>query len=408
MNRQRQKQSRQFSNKYPIFPRHQFRWGVASLILSLVVSLLILKLNASNLSNPTPALFNPTTAIENLAGKSLEPQEIQKIAEFLQISPSETRLTFDRTPLFILHDTAWSMTRGNIEEQQKYARGPMKLGPNVYIPRHATNQSILDSIARPFFERYRPTATFYEQAAEILPADTRDQLARQIWRLTPETVRINAFNNALNDVPLSTRSARELQKRARIWFNMPSESAFKSLVKRYPHNYFDGAKSTALWATEAICTQVSHPICDRLKPVFEERNRRVISSVNIELVQAPGSHCVTKGRLKSLPGYTDYQYRQTAKYYLLAALQTGQLPQIVSHFAIDSFLINQGKYPHCDPRGFDLQRLYDLISPALGYDLGTVYGMVPRYGTDVRAGDNIWWHQRVFGKSLPSQKQQGR
>ncbi len=33
---------------------------------------------------------------------------------------------------------------------------------------------------------------------------------------------------------------------------------------------------------------------------------------------------VTKGRLQPLPGYSDFQYQQTAKYYLLAALQTGQ------------------------------------------------------------------------------------
>jgi hypothetical protein len=402
MNRQRRQKSRQFSiPRYTIFPRNQWRWGIASVVISLVLSLLIIKLNASSLSNPTLNVFNPTTAGENVAGRSLNESEMQQIADFLQVPTPETRLNFDRTPLFILHDTAWSMTRGNIEEQKKYARGPMKLGPNVYITRqpHPADKNILDSIARPFFERYRPTATFYEQAAEILPAETRDQLVRQIWRLTPENIRTDGFNLALKEVPLSTRSARELEKRARIWLNTPSEKAFKNLVKKYPTNYFDGAKTTGLWATEAICNQVSQPICDRLRPIFAERNRRVISSVNIELVQAPGSHCVNKGRLQRLPGYTDFQYQQTAKYYLLAALQTGQLPQIISHFAADSFLINQGKYPHCDPRGFDLQRLYDIISQALGYDSGTVYGIVPRYGTNIRAGDNIWWHERVFGKA---------
>ncbi|MDJ0585772.1 hypothetical protein, partial [Microcystis sp. M49636_WE2] len=368
MNRQRRQKSRQFSlPRYSIFPWEQWRSGVTSLVISLVLSLLILKLNTSSLSTATINIFNPSTVGENLAGKSLDELEKQKIAEFLQIAPPETELTLDRAPLFILHDTAWSMTAGNIEEQKKYARGPMKLGPNVYIPRkpNSRDRDILDSIARPFFERHRPTATFYEQAAEMLPADTRDQLVRQLWQLTPETIRVKGFALALAGVPLSTRSAPELEKRARIWLNTPSEAVFRRLVKEYPTNYFDGAKSTALWATEAICQQLSHPNCDRLQPVFAERNRRVISSVNIELVQAPGSHCLTKGRLQPLPGYSDFQYQQTAKYYLLAALQTGQLPQIVSHFAVDSFLINQGKYPHCDPRGFDLQRLYNLISQAL-------------------------------------------
>ncbi|CCI34818.1 MULTISPECIES: hypothetical protein [Microcystis] len=406
MNRQRRQKSRQFSlPRYSIFPWEQWRSGVTSLVISLVLSLLILKLNTSSLSTATINIFNPSTVGENLAGKSLDELEKQKIAEFLQIAPPETELTLDRTPLFILHDTAWSMTAGNIEEQKKYARGPMKLGPNVYIPRkpNSRDRDILDSIARPFFERHRPTATFYEQAAEMLPADTRDQLVRQLWQLTPETIRVKGFALALAGVPLSTRSAPELEKRARIWLNTPSEAVFRRLVKEYPTNYFDGAKSTALWATEAICQQLSHPNCDRLQPVFAERNRRVISSVNIELVQAPGSHCLTKGRLQPLPGYSDFQYQQTAKYYLLAALQTGQLPQIVSHFAVDSFLINQGKYPHCDPRGFDLQRLYNLISQALGYDPGTVYGIVPRYGTNIIAGDNIWWHNQVFdAANLPT------
>lgn len=406
MNRQRRQKSRQFSlPRYSIFPPEQWRSGVTSLVISLVLSLLILKLNTSSLSTATINIFNPSTVGENLAGKSLDELEKQKIAEFLQITPPETELTLDRTPLFILHDTAWSMTAGNIEEQKKYARGPMKLGPNVYIPRKPSSRDrdILDSIARPFFERHRPTATFYEQAAEMLPADTRDQLVRQLWQLTPETIRVKGFALALADVPLSTRSAPELEKRARIWLNTPSEAVFRRLVKQHPINYFDGAKSTALWATEAICQQLSHPNCDRLRPVFAERNRRVISSVNIELVQAPGSHCLTKGRLQTLPGYSDFQYQQTAKYYLLAALQTGQLPQIVSHFAVDSFLINQGKYPHCDPRGFDLQRLYNLISQALDYDPGTVYGIVPRYGTNILAGDNIWWHNRVFDQAnLPT------
>ena len=210
MNRQRRQKSRQFSlPRYSIVPPEQWRWGVTSLVISLVLSLLILKLNTSSLSTATINIFNPSTVGENLAGKSLDELEKQKIAEFLQIPPPETLLTLDRTPLFILHDTAWSMTAGNIEEQKKYARGPMKLGPNVYIPRkpNSRDRNILDSIARPFFERHRPTATFYEQAAEMLPADTRDQLVRQLWQLTPETIRVKGFALALAGVPLSTRSA---------------------------------------------------------------------------------------------------------------------------------------------------------------------------------------------------------
>ena len=118
MNRQRRQKSRQFSPpRYSIFPPEQWRWGVTSLVISLVLSLLILKLNTSSLSTATIDILNPSTVGENLAGKSLDELEKQKIAEFLQINAPETELTLDRTPLFILHDTAWSMTAGNIEEQ---------------------------------------------------------------------------------------------------------------------------------------------------------------------------------------------------------------------------------------------------------------------------------------------------
>jgi len=119
MNRQRRQKSRQFSPpRYSIFPPEQWRWGVTSLVISLVLSLLILKLNTSSLSTATINIFNPSTVGENLAGKSLDELEKQKIAEFLQIAPPETELTLDRTPLFILHDTAWSI----VKFQYKYSQ----------------------------------------------------------------------------------------------------------------------------------------------------------------------------------------------------------------------------------------------------------------------------------------------
>jgi hypothetical protein len=362
-------------------------------VIGLIIALLILKLNVASLSLPS----------SNLAGKALEDTERQQIAEFLDIPLPTENLTIQRIPLVILHDTAWSMTEDNIREQQENARGPMQLGPNVYVPRQPdpSQDSILDVIARPFFESHRPTATYYEQAADILPVEVRDRLARILWRYTPEALRSTALDRSLTDVPLSTVSVEELKKRSRLWLEANSEENFQSLARKSPHNYFDGAKTTALWAVETICTQVTNDTCTRLQPVFEERHRRVTSTVNIEIVQNPGSHCLTKGRLQALPDYTDYQYRETAKLYLFAALQTGQLPEIVTHFAVDSFLLDRGKLPHCDPRGFDLQRLYDEIARVMDYPEGTRFGILPRYGTNPRQGHNIWWDQRVFGRSSP-------
>jgi hypothetical protein len=403
---------------------YRFFRGLIPFAIALIITGLIFKLNLAGLSNPDTvqrvhpeAIESPiaqsspnpnhrtwTIANDTPVGKPLEAWQQQQIAVYLGIPVPTNSLNIDRTPLFILHDTAWNMTADNIREQQLYAKGPMGLGPNVYVPRqpNSSNSNIIDTIARPFFEIHRPTATHYEQAAEMLPTPTRDRLARAVWRSTPEKVRAAAFSAALTDVPLSIRSPAELQRRSRMWFNAPSEPKFDALVKKRPLHYFDGAKSTALWATREICQQVASANCDRLRPVFAERDRRVASSVNVEIVQLPGSHCRSSGRLQGLPDYTDYQYRETAKLYLLAALQAGQFPEVVSHYAADSFLLNQGKSPHCDPRGFDLQRLYDEIALVTNDPAGTLYGVVPRYGTDPRRGVTIWWNNRVFGGSSPT------
>ncbi|MEG3436813.1 hypothetical protein V0288_06740 [Pannus brasiliensis CCIBt3594] len=407
MNRNRRNRSVAFTTD---FSRYRFFRGLIPFAIALLVTLVVFKLNLSSLSNPDIATIQKreTTIPEenfdlNLAGKTLEDLERQRIANVLNVPIPNYPVPLDRTPRFILHDTAWNMSANNIREQQLHAKGPMGLGPNVYVPRgpNAAVKNIIDSIARPFFEPHRPTATHYEQAAEILPTETRDQLARAVWRQTPENIRTAALSDALKDVPTSYRSPKELQRRSRMWFNASSEGKFESIAETMPTHYFDGAKTAALWATREICRQSANKTCDRLRPVFEERDKRVASSVNVEIVQLEGSHCDTTGNLKGLPGYTDYQYRETAKLYLYAALQAGQFPEIISHYAADSFLLDQGKSPHCDPRGFDLQRLYDEIGQVAGYPVGKLYGITPRYGTDPRNGVTIWWERRVFGRSAP-------
>lgn len=407
MNRNRRNQSVAFTTD---FSRSRFFKGLIPFAIALIVTLVIFKLNLSSLSNPELATIQkletpiPEENFDlNLAGKTLEDTERQRIAESLGVPiPSDT-VPLDRTPRFILHDTAWNMSADNIREQQLHAKGPMGLGPNAYVPRgpNAAVHNIIESIARPFFEPHRPTATHYEQAAEILPTETRDKLARAVWRKTPENIRAAALDSALKDVPTSYRSPKELQRRSRMWFSAHSERNFEITAEKMPAHYFDGAKTTALWTTREICRQSANKTCDRLRPVFEERDKRVASSVNVEIVQLEGSHCDTTGNLKGLPDYTDYQYRETAKLYLYAALQAGQFPEMISHYAADNFLLEQGKTPHCDPRGFDLQRLYDEIGVIAGYPSGKLYGITPRYGTDPRRGVTIWWERRVFGRSAP-------
>jgi hypothetical protein len=407
------------------FSPYRYLKGIIPFVIALIVTAIVFKLNLAGFSNPdtvkrvhpdpavsppsenrdtkNPAVRTWTIPDATPIGQPLDEFQRQRIAASLGIAVPARTLTIDRTPLFILHDTAWSMTADNIREQQLYAKGPMGLGPNAYVPRqpNASVSDSIDGIARPFFEAYRPTATHYEQAAEMLPTDTRDRLARALWRQTPESLREAALHDGLIGVPVTFRSPKELKRRARMWFNAPSEKSFDALVEQRPLHYFDGAKSTALWATREICQRVSNPTCDRLRPAFEERDRRVATSVNVEVVLPAGSHCQTSGKLQGLPDYTDYQYRETAKLYLYAAILSGQYPEVVSHYAADSFLLNQGKSPHCDPRGFDLRRLYDEIAVISGDSPGTLYGIVPRYGTNPGGGDTIWWNNRVFGGSAP-------
>jgi hypothetical protein len=362
--------------------------------LALLAVAIVVKLNGAGTSQP----------LANMAGQTLEESRRQAIATSIGIPVPPDTVSLQRSPRVVLHDTAWNMSTANIRDQQQNARGPMKLGPNVYIPRQpaAANENLLDPIARPFFDPHRPTSTFYEQAADILPAAERDRLARDLWRSTPEDLRAIALDVALTDVPTSTVPADELKRRSRSWLDASSEENFQNFRRSYPDNYFDGAKTTALWTARAICDRTPDNItCTRLQPVLEETRQRVAATINIEIVQLPGSHCLTRGKLQRLPGYTDYQYATTAKLYLYTALLTGRFPDITTHFFVDSFLLNQGKFPHCDPRGLDLQRLYDEIARLSGDPPGTLYGIVPNYGTDPRRGANIWWSDAVFGRSPP-------
>jgi hypothetical protein len=95
------------------------------------------------------------------------------------------------------------------------------------------------------------------------------------------------------------------------------------------------------------------------------------------------------------PPYTDRQYVNVINLYLRAALMAGRFPEIITHFAVDAFAGG-----HCDPRCFNLGKLYELIAASMGHPKGASYGIQPSYG--LKSGtNNVWWSDKICHGSHP-------
>jgi hypothetical protein len=143
--------------------------------------------------------------------------------------------------------------------------------------------------------------------------------------------------------------------------------------------------------------------CKKLAVYFPAREARVGSIVPIEIVQVgvidPKKNlntCDPKNpNVKPMPSppYSDNQYLNIALVYLNAAYVSGRFPEATTHFVVDAF-----ERGHCDPRCFDLQKLYDTIAVLLGHGKGSTYGVKPSYG--LTWGTNtIWWDNTICGGS---------
>lgn len=370
-------------------------------------------------------------------GRPLSEEERQHIIQILgQQSWATSIPTFEQIPKFILHDTSGDLSDAGIQSLAGKARGPLGNGIAAYVARSGKV-----TIARPiFFNQRRPTATVYEKSVDILSESIRNQEARRVWQATATPSRQAALKNAVVGLQIDETS---LMQRAIAWLNSPSEQAFETLKARSSTN-LDGGKTTGLWTIAQICDRVlmdsknvaniasSSPTektlksaCQRINPVLSENRKRVASSTHVEIIQNRGSECYTSdAQVKAYnatvpdnskiqgdsiiplqtwerPAYTDQQYGQIASLYLQAVLQANQFPQITTHYWVD-----RGEFgnigTHCDPRGFDLMRLYQTISLALGHPSDTLYGIEPRYGLHPEKGDNVWWVDAVFGELPPS------
>ncbi|NJK48572.1 hypothetical protein HC931_10650 [Candidatus Gracilibacteria bacterium] len=381
-----------------------------------------------------PALYDaPEQASNSKVGRPLSEAEKQAIAQILRVNPPATPpLRFEQTPKFILHDTSGELSDEAIYNLTQQSRGPLGLGIAAFVSRDGKV-----TLARSFFDPRRPTATVYEKSADILSETARNQEIRRVWQSTEALLKQATLNQAVAGLNLNV----SLVNRAAIWLNAPSERAFEAMRSQ---TNLDGGKTTGIWAISNICDNVlmdrdravrmaSSPqtaktlqtSCQKLNSVLSETRKRVASSVHVEINQMRGSECYTSNaqvraynaqvaasarigansivplQTWDRPAYTDEQYQKIALLYLQSALIAGQFPEITTHYWVD-----QGKFgkigTHCDPRGFNLTRLYQEISLYLGNPPEMRYGIEPRYGLHPEKGDNVWWLEAALDELPPS------
>jgi hypothetical protein len=462
----RQKSSKYFFLNQKIERIHQLEYlkkiAVISVLIALILSVIgfFVLGRTTSTSTPTSTLPVPTKSdrAETLVststkdreppqpsnskvGRPLSDEERRAIAAILgETSINNRAIAFEQTPKLILHDTSGELSDSTIEEKKQSAIGPLGNGINAYVTR--AGKVIL---SRAFYDPRRPTATVYEKSADILTESQRDVEARRVWQTAAASVKQTALQNAVAGLNLNEAA---LMERATTWLNAPSDSAFKALEARSSTS-LDGGKTTGLWATAQVCDRVvadkhnaislaSSPAssktlkaaCQKLHPLFQEKRKRVASSVHVEILQMRGSECyTTDAQVQNYnanvadglhiagdslvplqtwehPAYTDAQYEKVALIYLFAALQANRYPEITTHFWVD-----QGKVgkigTHCDPRGLNLTRLYQLISSALGHPPDTLYGIQPQYGLHPEKGDNVWWSEAILSELPPSENSFG-
>jgi hypothetical protein len=146
--------------------------------------------------------------------------------------------------------------------------------------------------------------------------------------------------------------------------------------------------------------------CGAAKNYFIVRNQRVNSSVPIEILQVGaksdrGNQNSCTGNNGNLipfsnPPYTQVQYDNVVMQYLRATFLADKFPETTTHFILDHGLPDG----HCDPRCFNVNKMYRSISTVLGHPQGSKYGMNPSYGKS-SGSNNIWWDNNFCHSSPP-------
>lgn len=338
----------------------------------------------------------------NYTGRSLTASERDRITAYLRsrnISPAAANSPPD--PRFILHDTSIILPPERLDRERQQGRGPLGLGVNAYLPRDSSQV-----IARPnFYELRRPTTTEFEKASDILVLNDRERLLRQVWQATTSNARRQSLDTALANLGLSSSEIAKEQQEAATKLSASSGRIYTAgtwTIEAICSSYGRGDRSVAIADRESSLRNA----CGSLSNYFNVRNSRIRSSVTAEILQVgvrseQGNQttCVANNpNIATLPNppYSENQYDRTLAIYLRAALAAGKFPQITTHFALDSFSSDA----HCDPRCFNLTKLYQKSAIVLGHASGSSYGIKPSYGTRLGT-DNIWWNDRICRDSPP-------
>lgn len=352
-------------------------------------------------ANPSPSA--PPKIATNHTNRVLAQNERDKISAYLRSRNISSNSTVNNLPdpRFILHDTSVIMAPSSLERERRSGRGPLGLGVNAYLPGQDTTV-----VARPnFYEARRPTTTEFEKASDILDRQDREQFLRQAWKSTNDVARRQALDTALANLDLSPAEIAAEKAGAIEKLSADSGRIF----------------TTATWAVEGICSRynrgdrsVAVPgqenslsgACNPLGDYFNIRNTRVKSSVAVEIIQVgarseTGSQNTCNASNPNIaelpnPPYSDNQYNSATSLYLRAALAAGKFPQATTHFALDTF----DPEAHCDPRCFNLTKLYNSIASVMGHARGSTYGITPSYGTQ-GGTNNIWWDDNICHGSAP-------
>jgi len=342
------------------------------------------------------------------AGSPLNAADKAQIAKLKIPTSGGTLTAFKEGPRFVLHDTASVPSKkelANVEagiKKKGVKAGPLGVG-------YAAEVLTADAPVRQrgsLFEASRPTVTEYERGENLLPLKDRVTAFQAVWKVTQETKRVQILADAMKSVGVTDKDLKEDGQNPK----RELETACTPTEKE------PCVHTMAQWAVARICDQAPKDLaakgkegeltasCATLKPVLDARKRRIPSTVNVEIVQLkgcpPGKSCddCHPGEnpvALANPAYTDNQYESVKALYLEAALQADVFPHITTHFWVDADVAG-----HCDPRCFDLTRLYRSLSKDLKHQEGDTYGVDPRYGTNWGV-DTIWWNPKVCGGAHP-------
>jgi hypothetical protein len=395
----------------------------------------------------------------NYAGKKIEAEKPAMEAVVKQTGAgAETALAVPEGARFVLHDSSGESSAAHLEELSKQDRGPLGGGIAAYVPKEGPITH-----GRPsFFEAHRPTATEHEKALDLDvfkagkdPVDVRDAAFRRIYKLVDPAKANAQIDETLKGLGLTEDEIKE-ERAGDSKKKKPILDQLRGTADIYTAGAFTieaiCSKATDAKSAAALAVEGKEPDllseCSKLTAYFAERNKRVKSSVNVEIIQpgvnrkqiaedekmrakiadekklaaekqkanpeaaketpkldpaevakraafeerakykgGPVNNCDPSNPYTiplSNPPYTPTQYANVRGVYFRASLTAGYFLEVTTHKVVD-------KLGHCDPRCFDLTTFYKDTATMLGHAAGSTYGVKPEYSAKPGVG-TVWWH----------------